>query len=165
MDASLVIHNSFWETVYKIAVSTPLVKGRHGLYHEIVKAAGLIQSRFGCYAWGTFDNLFYIGSFSRDYQRGDHKSNLHARIHNYLQNHRTKENGRKNTNLMVFENINQLLLTSDVSIFIYGFDYLEIGHERVEYTKYCEDAELVRAVEQLLISSYRRKGQCTWNRE
>ena len=164
MDVSLVIYNSYWESVYEIAASTPLLKGRHGLYHEIVKAAGQIQSRFGCYAWGTLDNLCYIGSFSRDYQRGDHKSNLQARIHNYLQNHRTKENGRKNTNLMVFENINQLLLTGDVSIFIHKFDYLEIGHERVEYAKYCQDADLVRGVEQLLICSYRRNRQCAWNR-
>jgi hypothetical protein len=165
MDVSLFIHNSFWETVYKISANTLLLKGRHGLYHEIVKAAGQIQNRFGCYAWGTCDTLYYIGSYSKDYKRGDHKSNLHARIHNYLQNHRTKENGRKNTNLMVFENINQSLLTGDVSILLYKFDYLEFGDERIEYSKYCEDADMVRTVEQLLICSYRRSDQCRWNRD
>lgn len=164
MDISLTIHNACWETVYKIPCNTPLMKGRHGQYHDIVKAAGNIQDQFGCYAWGAPDTIYYIGSFSKHYKRGDHKSNLHARIHNYLQNHREKENGRKNTNLMVFENINSLLLTCDVSIFILRFDYLEMGYERIGYSQYCEDTELVRAVEQLLICNHKRQKQCNWNR-
>jgi hypothetical protein len=165
IDIFLRIYNPFWESVYEILINTPLIKGRHGLYHEIVKAAGQIQHKFGCYAWGTPETIYYIGSFSKDHQHGNYKSNLHGRVHNYLQNHGKKESKRQNTNLMVFENINKLLPSSDVSLFIYQFEYLEIGSERVEYSGYCVDAELVRAVEKLLTCSYRRHNQCAWNRE
>jgi hypothetical protein len=164
MEVSLNIHNPFWETVYKIQSNSPFVKGRHGVYHEIVHAASQISQRFGCYAWGTADCLHYIGSFSQDYKRRSFKSNLHGRIHNYLQNHRSKENGRKNTNLMVFENIRETLLLQDIHLYLFTFDVLKIGEETVDYAGFSQDGELVRAVEQLLICSYRRKQQCTWNR-
>lgn len=165
MDISMKIYNPYWETVFTIPNNTPLVKGRHGMNHDLVKAAGQVQSKFGCYAWGTAEELYYIGSFSKDYKRGNHKSNLGGRIHNYLQNHREKEKGRKNTNLMVFENINKLLLSNDVSLFIYKFESLEIGDEKVDYSTYCEESDLVRAAEQLLICLYRRRNQGKWNRE
>jgi hypothetical protein len=166
MDLSLKINDWSWKDVYKIPMNTPLIKGRHGLYHEIVKAAGEFQNRFGCYAWGTSsDRLLYVGSFSQDYQRGNYKSNLHGRIHNYLQNHRLKGNGRKNTNLMVFENIGQALLSYNVTLYIFAFDFLIIGQDVVDYAHYSEDGELVRAVEQLLITFFRRHNQCAWNRE
>lgn len=165
MEFFLKILNSSWETVYQIPQSTLLLKGRRGSYHAIVEAAAQVQERFGCYAWGTAECLFYIGSFSKDYKRGNHKSNLQGRVHNYLQNHRLKENGRKNTNLMVFENINTQLQSSRVSLYTFKFEYLEIGEERVDYSYYADNTELVRAVEQLLICSYRRNQQCTWNRD
>ena len=164
MEISLKINNPSWKIIYEIPKSTLLIKGRHGLYHSIVEATAQIQQRFGCYAWGTAHNLNYIGSFSKDHKSGNYKSNLHGRIHNYLQNHRLKDNGRKNTNLMVFENINESLLANDITLYILKFDFLEVDHEIIDYSKYSEDAELVRAVEQLLICSYRRNQQCIWNR-
>ena len=165
MEISLKVVGASWEIVYLIPKGTRLVKGRHGLYHEIVDAAGKISERFGCYSWGTPDKLFYIGSFSKDYKRGDHKSNLHGRIHNYLQNHREKDSGQKNTNLMVFDNLNQSLIVQDVMLSIYRFDHLELGVERIEYPNYTEKPEIVRALEQLLICLYKRDSQCIWNRE
>ena len=164
MEISIKIDNPSWEVVYKIPKNTPLAKGRHGLYHEIVSAAGKIQERFGCYSWSGTETIFYVGSFSKDHARGNYKSNLHGRIHNYLQNHRLAENGRKNTNLMVFEKINSALQSGDVNLSIFRFSELQIGVEKVHYEHYSEDAELVRAVEQLLICSYKRKNQCAWNR-
>lgn len=142
MEISLKVVRSSWEIVYQIPKGTHLVKGRHGLYHEIVTAAGKISERFGCYSWGAPEELFYIGSFSKDYKRGDHKSNLHGRIHNYLQNHREKESGQKNTNLMVFENINRALVAQDVMLYIYKFDCLELGIERIEYANYTSSSEV-----------------------
>jgi hypothetical protein len=165
METYLRITNSSWQSIYEIPQSTILLKGRHGLYHAMVEAAAQVLQRFGCYAWGTADCLFYVGSFSKDYKGGRHKSNLHGRIHNYLQNHRLKENGRMNTNLMVFGNINAALQAGAVSLYLFRFDFLEIGQEKVDYVEYANDPDLVRAVEQLLICSYKRNQQCVWNRE
>jgi hypothetical protein len=165
IELSLAINEPFWQTVYEIHQSNFLLKGRHGSYHAIVEAAGNIKSRFGCYGWGTSENLFYIGSFSKDYTHGDHKSNFHGRIHNYLQNHRLKESGQKNTNLLVFENINHALLANNVILYILCFDSIQIGQEQIDYSCYAQSPELVRAVEQLLICSYKRNNQCSWNRE
>lgn len=165
MDISLKVVNPHWDLVYKIPQNQLLVKGRHDQYHQIVTEAGKIRERFGCYAWGSPNSIFYVGSFSKDYQHGDYKSNLHGRVHNYLQNHRVKETGQKNTNLMVFESINQALFVSDVCLFIYRLDHLEMSGERVGFSNYSADAHIVRALEQLLICSFKRVGQCDWNRE
>lgn len=165
MDIGLKVYNPHWEVVYRIPMGMYLQKGRHGQYREIVDAAGKVSASFGCYSWSNADNIFYIGSFSRDYKHGSHKSNLHGRVHNYLQNHRTKETGQKNTNLMVFEKINETLATQDVALNLFQFDFLELGSTQVDYLAYTNDADLVRASEQLLICSYKKVNQCNWNRE
>lgn len=165
MEIGLKILNPHWDVVYNIPKGTSLQKGRHGLYHDIVDAAGKFTLHFGCYSWGHADEIFYIGSFSKDYKHGNHKSNLAGRIHNYLQNHRTKETGQKNTNLMVFERINEALTTQDITLNLFQFDFLELGSTRIDYLAYTNDADLVRASEQLLICSYKKVNQCNWNRE
>ncbi len=161
----LRVANPRWSIVYSIAMGTVLEKGRRGLYHEMVDSAGLVTVRFGCYSWASeSEDVYYCGSFSKDYARGNFNSNLHGRLHNYLQNHREKESGSKNTNLVVFENINSLLVSTGVRFQHLEFDTIEIGGESVSFQQYCNDANLVKAVEPLLISSYRRVGQCEWNR-
>lgn len=164
MKFNLEIIEPIWNVVFVMPKGTVLEKGRHGIYHEIVEGAGRIQSKFLCYAWGTRDKVHYCGSVARNYSRGNYKSNLHGRVHNYLQNHRTKPNGRINTNLMVFENIRKLLLTDDVYLCVLTFDSILFGGDRVSYIEYTNDPELVHATEQLLIASYKRKGECVWNR-
>lgn len=165
MEIGLKVFNPHWEIVYSIPKGTSLQKGRHGLYHEIIEAAGKVPASFGCYSWSNADVIFYVGSFSKDYKHGKHKSNLHGRVHNYLQNHRIKENGQKNTNLMVFEKINETLETQDVALNLFQFDSLELGLSQIDYVTYTNDSELVRALEQLLICSYKKANQCNWNRE
>lgn len=165
MEIRLKIHKPHWEDIYRIPKGVYLQKGRHGSYHEIVEAAGKVSARFGCYSWGSADEIFYIGSFSKDYKHGRRKSNLHGRVHNYLQNHRTKETGQKNTNLMVFEKINETVVTQDVALKLFQFEHLELGAKQIRYVEYTEDTDLVRALEQLLICSYRKINQCNWNRE
>lgn len=161
----LNVDNPHWDLVYSIPSGTVLEKGRRGLYHEMVDSASLVTVQFGCYSWANDSEVvLYCGSFSKDYTRGNFKSNLHGRLHNYLQNHREKESGSKNTNLMVFENVNSLLVSRGVKFQHLVFDTIEIGGESVTFDEYCNDASLVKAVEQLLISSYRRVGQCEWNR-
>jgi len=117
-----------------------------------------------CYAWGTKNTIYYCGSVTRDYQGGDYNSNLHGRVHNYFQNHRKNPSGRMNTNLWVFENICKIIHIEDVYLFVLKFDLLKIGNEQVDYKQYTIDPDLVLAVEQLLIASYKRKSQCAWNR-
>lgn len=164
MKLSLEIIEPDWKVVFIIPQGTILEKGRHGIYHQIVEAAGMIQSRFCCYAWGTKETIYYCGSVASDYSRGGYKSNLQGRAHNYLQNHRTRPNGRINTNLMVFENLRKTLVTDDVYLCVLTFETITIGNEQVSYVEFANDSDLVRATEQLLIASYKRINQCAWNR-
>jgi len=150
--------------VFIITRGTILEKGRRGIYRQIIEAAGKIKLRFCCYAWGTKEKIYYCGSVARDYSRGGYKSNLHGRVHNYLQNHRRQPNGRVNTNLMVFENIRKTLSINDVYLCVLHFESIRFGDEQVSYEAFSNDPELVHATEQLLIATYKRKSQCAWNR-
>lgn len=164
MNISLTLSNHTWRPVFTIPKGAILEKGRHGLYHEITGAAGAISERFGCYSWGSPSTIYYCGSFAKDYSRGDFKTNLQGRVHNYLQNHRRKDTGRINTNLMVFEKINDALQLNDVHLSLLTFEWLQIGDDQVDFATFSTNPDLVHAVEQLLICSYRRQGQCQWNR-
>lgn len=165
MDLSLKLYLSSWETIYTITKNTILLKGRRSkLYQEITHAAGSYSAQFGCYSWKDETSVFYCGSFAQDYVRGSFRSNLQGRVHNYLQNHRTKDSGFKNTNLMVFENLNNELMKNNLSLCVLRFAYLEVNGDKVDYESYCRDSGLVHAVEELLICSYRRIGECQWNR-
>jgi len=163
-DFSLSIQNAAWNPVFVIPKGSILLKGRHGLYHDITLAAAGIKDRFGCYSWGRGSEIYYCGSFAQDYVRGGFKSNLQARVHNYLQNHRIKATGQKNTNLMVFEKINETLLKDDVVLSVFTFRLLKFAGVSYSFSQYCEDPDLVHLVEQLLISFYRKLEQCHWNR-
>jgi len=165
LEVSLQVHVPAWHTVFRIPRGAFLIKGRHGMYDELVAAAGSVRDQFGCYAWASPGVINYIGSFSRDYARGGHASNLAARVHNYLQNHRELENGRKNTNLMVFEKLNAALVTEDVSLSVFRFESANLGGGPMSFAAYTSDGQIVRAMEQLLICSCKRIGQCAWNRD
>jgi hypothetical protein len=164
MNLSLKIHQPQWRTIFTIPLGTVLRKGRHGLYHDITEAAASVNERFGCYSWGSNSVIYYCGSFAQDYTRGDFKTNLQGRVHNYLQNHRQKSTERKNTNLMVFENINNVLKQSAVLLCLFTFESLEFGNDTVDFATFSTDPGLVHAVEQLLICAYRKQKQCAWNR-
>jgi hypothetical protein len=161
---SLEIKEPKWLTVFVIPRGTQLEKGRHGIYRDIVSSAGTIEHRFVCYAWGTKDTIHYCGSVAKDYAHGGYKSNLHGRVHNYMQNHRMKENGQVNTNLMVFKYICQTLVDQDVYLYYLTLIFLNIGNEQVSFQNYSNDSDLIHAVEHLLIAYYKRIGQCVWNR-
>ena len=83
---------------------------------------------------------------------------------NYLQNHRIRATGRKNTNLVVFEQINAPLQTDNVVLRFFEFDTLKMEDESFDFTGFSSDPDLVRLVENFLIARYRRRGQCPWNR-
>lgn len=164
-EMSLRIHQPAWQVVTVIPRGQTLVKGRrNSLYAEICRAAGGVQYRFGCYSWGSPTEVHYCGSFAQDYARGGFKSNLHARMHNYLQNHRVKPTGQKNTNLMVFEQINAALAEHEIRLSVFTFEWMEVDGTRVDFAQYCQDPDLVHLVEQWLIAGCRRQGQCAWNR-
>jgi len=164
MNFTLILHQSEWRTIFTIPRGTVLQKGRHGLYHEIIKAAQSVKDRFGCYSWGSESVIYYCGSFT-DYARPEFKTNLQGRIHNYLQNHRLNERtGRKNTNLIVFESINKALRQSDIFLRLLTFESLEIDDAQINFDTFTKDPNLIHAVESLLICNYRRQRQCEWNR-
>jgi hypothetical protein len=164
MRHSLIVHEPQWQTVFAIPQGTTLQKGRHGIYSQITSAAAAVKDQFGCYSWEVNSTIYYCGSFAKDYVRGSFKSNLQARVHNYWQNHRTKSSGRKNTNLMVFDNIASALKSNDVLLRRFTFSELTIGDKTVTFVDFSTDRYLVHAIEQLLICDYRRLGQCCWNR-
>ena len=162
---SVDIRQARWRTVFTFPVGTIVPKGRtNEWYKAITSAAGSVKERFGCYAWGDHAAIHYCGSFAQDYKRG-FDTNLQGRVHQYLQNHRMKANGEKNTNLQVFEHINSALKETAVSLYLLEFETLRIDEETVDFATYTTDPELVRTVEQLLTCIYRRRGQCSWNRK
>jgi hypothetical protein len=165
MDVSLSIHNAAWQVVFTIPKGHFLEKGRHGQYHELVTKAANVTNRFGCYSWQSAGVVYYCGSFSRDLKPGRFSSNLQARVHGYLQTHRRKLSGTINTNLMVFDHINEVLEYADVDLALFAFDVLEISGDIKDFATYTNDHDLVLTVEQLLICHYRRREQCAWNRE
>ena len=164
MNLSLMLHMPRWLVVFTIPQGSALQKGRHGLYHEIVNAAANVHERFGVYSWCSDSQLYYCGSFAQDYANGGFRSNLHGRIDNYLQNHKIKDTGHKNTNLVVFENINDALKQESVALKYLTFDSLHLGEDLVDYNAFSNNPDLVHSVESLVICSYRRIGQCGWNR-
>jgi hypothetical protein len=161
---SLIISRPAWKPIIMIPRGSILQKGRHGLYHNITAEAALVKEHFGCYSWGNASEIFYIGSFSRDRKNNRFQSNFQARIHNYLQNHRLNENGRKNTNLMVFENLNDALKTQDIFLRIFTCEWIRFGDKEWDITRISDDGDLVLSCERLLISWYKALGQCQWNR-
>ncbi|MHB8087367.1 MAG: hypothetical protein ACYDH2_03875 [Anaerolineaceae bacterium] len=164
MNISLQLINPRWIPVFKIRNGVVLVKGRSATYREIRAAAALIHNRFICYSWGSSDEIFYCGSVARPYKNGGYKSSLEGRVHNYFCNHRKKENGRINTNLMVFNNINDKLIDCDITLSIFLFDYLVLGDHKITFEEYSSNPDLIHAVEQLLIATYKFQNQSPWNR-
>lgn len=164
MQFAIEIERPVWQPVITISQGNVLTKGRRNdWYRTITAAAGEVSALCGCYCWCNTDTVFYVGSF-RPYARKGYKSSLHARVHNYLQNHRIKDTGQINTNLMVFDNLNRALQQSDVIFAHFTFEKVRVGDEVISFDTFSADATLVHAVEELLICTYRRTGQCAWNR-
>lgn len=154
---SLEIHQPEWKTIFTFPRGTVMKKGRHGLYHDVCGAAGRVEQKYGCYAWAA-GVIRYCGCNTKDYGRAEFKSNLHGRVHNYLQNH------SGTTNKFVFDKITGELAATDVRFLYLSFESLALGDEIFDYATFGGDRTLVKAVEELLIASYRRIGQCDWNR-
>jgi hypothetical protein len=166
MNLSLVVQQPSWRTIYTVPHSTVIAKGRtNATYKAITAAAGAIKERYGCYSWcDNANNVYYCGSFADDYSGDRFDSNFQGRVHNYLQNHKISGTGHKNTNLMVFENINGALQKNAVALCLLTFASLQVDGTVVSFSSFTTDSNLVQAVEQLLICTYRRHGQCQWNR-
>ncbi len=164
MDLGLLIRDFVWRPILTIPRGTVLERGRRGLYDELTAAAGAVSERFGCYSWGSEATTYYCGSFARDYSHGHFRSNLEGRVHNYLQTHQRRRDGFKNTNLLVFESINAALQREDILLRLLTFSSLQVGEQEVSFAEYAQDADLVHTVEQLVICTYRKRGECGWNR-
>ncbi|MGH2522081.1 MAG: hypothetical protein ACRDH2_06215 [Anaerolineales bacterium] len=166
MNFLLALHQPHWQTVFTIPKETVLQKGRrHGLYHDLTRAAQAIPEQFNCYTWGSETVVFYCGSFAHDYLRGGFKTNLQGRVHHYLQNHkRDARTGRANTNAMVFDNLSAALTHSDILLRVLRFESLQVADDTIDFATFSTDPVLVHTVEALLICLYRRQGQCEWNR-
>jgi hypothetical protein len=155
---SLEVKKPEWVDVFKYPRGHLIEKGRRGLYHEAIKAAGKVEWRYGCYAWATpKSQIRYCGSASRDYSNVEFITNLHGRLHNYLQNHGGATNKR------IFERIRAALISEDVFLVHFSFEELVLGGEVLSFEEFSNDRTLAKAVEELLIASYRRIGQCDWN--
>ena len=166
-DYSLIIREPRWDNLVALPKGTVLIKGLHGPNRQIMDALAGVPNRFRCYTWATQEaqeEVFYCGSFTQDYASGISKNNIQERVRNYLQNHRISATGHKNTNLMVFENINAVLQTRGVDLRLLRFRSVRIGGREIDFASYSSDPDLIRAVEQLIIAIYKEHGQCSWNR-
>lgn len=165
-DLAISLHNPHWEPVYTLPSGTMLPKGRKNeWYKDIREATRKVNQRFGCYVWGNTTTVWYCGSFAQDYARKEFQTNLEGRVHNYLQNHRVDAGtGRINTNKMVFDKLNERLLQEEALLQVLVFDSLVLGTTVVSFATFSNDSDLVHTVEQLVICTYRRQGECQWNR-
>jgi hypothetical protein len=154
-----------WQVVYASPAGTVLMKGRkNGGSRAVIGAAAGIAVRFGCYSWESNGTVLYCGSFSKDYAGGQFKTNFEGRVYQYLANHKRDDDGTpKNTNAKVFDLLNGLLKTAPVRLQFLRFESLSIDGKPIAFEAYSGDAALVRAVERLVIWSYKKVGQCPWN--
>lgn len=154
-----------WEYVYQVEGGVMLPKGKGGESGRILEASSQVPEQFGCYAWNANRAVMYCGSFS-DYSARHFKTNLAGRIYQYLTNHKRDTAGLpRNTNAAIFDYINHALLESEVVLRVFRFDRCRLGSEVVDFSTYTTDPFLVRAVEKLLVCTYRRQSQCQWNKE
>ncbi|MHC1740319.1 MAG: hypothetical protein AB9897_04330 [Anaerolineaceae bacterium] len=164
MEYSLQLVNESWEEVFFLEKGTDLTKNRTKTNHQLREKAAFVKDRFVCYRWTSHTDVFYCGSVSNDYRGHKYQSNLEGRLHNYLQTHQQRPNGRKNTNLMVFENVCSQLQIKSVVFSVLRFDRLILSGKAIPFEDYSQNPDLVHAVEQLLIATYKSIGQCGWNR-
>ena len=164
MNIKLEIINLNWNVIYQIPRAATLVKGRKEEYWKIMDAAKAVLETYGCYAWGNDKLIYYIGSYSRDYKNKNHQNNFQERLHNYLQNHRTKPNGRTNTNKMVFDKVIQQLAVEDIKIFRLRFEKIILNEHVLTFQEASNDSEIIKALEEMLIAFYKKRGEANWNR-
>lgn len=160
---SLNLINPRWDLVYTIQAGSCLGEGINSRNNELLNASRSITQRFGCYCWTSDLKYYYCGSFSRDYQ--NHQSNLEGRVYQYLHNHhRSRNNVEPNTNLFVFQNINQVLHNEQVELKILNFDKLLLSDNEISYETFSSHSNFILAVEYLIITTFRFRNQCEWNR-
>jgi len=159
MNLSIELIDVKWQKIFTIPQGTVLQKGRKGpFYKELIDASCRINDRFGVYAWGKDEkNIYYCGSFSKDYTSGKFKSNFHGRIAQYMGNH------DGDTNKMVFDYINIALKSEDVNLFLLQYVSANLNGSILLATG-CQDAGLIKLIERLLIYTNKTKGQVQWNR-
>lgn len=163
-DITVKILRPNWNTIYTLQRGQRLLKGRRTeIYQPIMEACKTVEDESGIYAWGNNDNeINYIGSFST-YVRGDMDTSLQGRIHNYLQNHSKNKKDNPNTNLRVFNLIREKLQSSDVYLFHLNFNSLEFTEESIDFLTFSKTKYIVAGIEQMLITFYKKKNQCSWN--
>lgn len=112
---SLAIEHATWKQVFTIPKEQQLESGVKNAYNkQFLNAAKKIDDRFGVYSFQDAETgyVYYCGSFSP--YKGKVTS-LEGRLKQYLVNHRERD-GKRNTNLRVFWELNSQLLTSSVTL-------------------------------------------------
>jgi hypothetical protein len=159
---SIVIQNPKWIPLVVISQGEMVEKGRKSpLSKHILRSAETIPALYGCYGWFIGEKIAYVGSFS-PYQ--GKPNGLQARLGNYLGNHKVKENGSFNTNKMVFDKANESLVSNAVTIAYFRFESMNFGDRLISFEEFSCQAVFTKAVEELLICTYRLQGACDWNR-
>lgn len=160
----IAIEDPTWQAVARFTTGTPLSKRRTGGTQEALLSARSISARFGCYSWATAREILYCGSYSRDYKTSACRSNLEGRLYQYFANHkRAPDNSPKNTNARVHDRLVETLTSVDAIFQVLVFDRLSLDGKEIEFSRCSSDPFLVRAIERLLICSYKQRGQCRWN--
>lgn len=161
MKFTIEVIQSSWNTIFLIPRGTVLPRGKKGLSREVILSANRVRDRFGCYTWATNGKIRYCGSFL-DYAK--YESNFEGRIYQYFSNHKRRPDGSpSNTNARVFDLLNEALETTAVALQVFRFESLKRSDESIAFASYTTDSYLVKAVERLLIWTYKNAGQCRWN--
>src|SRR5262249_21967076 len=136
MNFSIEIPQPSWKLVSTIPKGTVVPKGRSPIYRHVCGSTKLELDRFGCYCWEAAGVTLYCGSFSKDYSGSGFKCNLQGRISQYFENHRISKSGNPNTNLKVFDLLNQRLQLTDTNLRVLKFDVLRSVNRSIRFNDY-----------------------------
>jgi hypothetical protein len=165
MQLLLDIPEATWKRVAMIPRGRILIKGTSAISKEVLLAARGEADRFGCYCWAARGMTLYCGSFSKDYRSWQFKTNFEGRIAQYFRNHLVSKSGMPNTNLRIFNRLNEELNLADMNLLLLKFESLIGPGGNIPFSSYTSDSALIRAVERLLIWTYKAMDECPWNDE
>jgi hypothetical protein len=155
-----------YKVVFNLNQGVFLKKGSGKNNKDILNKCSNITTPYLCYYWKTESSILYVGSISADYQKKlQHQTNLSKRVQNYLQNHAFNVlKNSSNTNLRIFNAINEQLKYSSVEFGIFQFDSLCMNERQYKYDDFSKNPYLVYMFEHILIADYKEKNQCNLNK-
>jgi hypothetical protein len=145
--------------VYEIRQNQRLKKGGTRDNRNLCAACNSVKAQNLCYFWRSGERILYVGSAT---ERKNKNSTLLSRVLNYLQTH-AGDRGRVNQNKRLFDNINDQLEVSDVSLGRFECDVVTVRDFTITHEDCTRSPHMTKMIEALLIGYFRLQQQVPWN--